>query len=238
VRSIGKAQHLARPRTAAEGVGGEQLVDGDEVAERLRHLVALDLQEAVVEPVVGHHLGAEAAARLRHLVLVVRKDEIDAAAVDVEDLAEMLPRHRRALDMPARAPGRGDAGRRWPRRLARLRGLPQHEIEGRALVGRDVDAGARLHLVEGPLRQPAVLGHRGHAEQRVLLRHIGMAVRDEALDESRHLADVLGRARLDGRRQHAERGDVGVELRLGRGRHPSDRLVQAQGRGSRAPHAR
>ena len=32
----------------------EQFADGDEVAERLRHLVAFDLQEAVVHPGIRH----------------------------------------------------------------------------------------------------------------------------------------------------------------------------------------
>jgi hypothetical protein len=40
-----------------------------------------------------------------------------------------------------------------------------------------------------------------------------MAVRDQTLDQRPHLGDVLGRARLDGRLEHAERRDVGVELR-------------------------
>ena len=48
------------------------------------------------------------AADLRDLVLVVGEDEVDAAGVDVEDLAEMLPRHRRALDVPAGAARRGN----------------------------------------------------------------------------------------------------------------------------------
>ena len=46
--------------------------------------------------------GAERALRLRDLVLVVREDQVGAAAVDVERLAEVAVRHRRALDVPAR----------------------------------------------------------------------------------------------------------------------------------------
>ena len=41
---------------------------------------------------------------LRDLVLVVREDEVGAAAVDVEVEPEDLLRHRRALDVPARPP--------------------------------------------------------------------------------------------------------------------------------------
>ena len=35
---------------------------------------------------------------------MVREHQIDAAAMDVERLAEMLPRHRRAFDVPAGPP--------------------------------------------------------------------------------------------------------------------------------------
>ena len=41
--------------------------------------------------------------RLRELVLVVWEDEIQAAAVDLEDGAERILGHHRALDVPARA---------------------------------------------------------------------------------------------------------------------------------------
>jgi hypothetical protein len=46
----------------------------------------------------------------------------------------------------------------------------------------------------------------------MLLGHIGVAVGDETLDQRLHLRDMLGRTRLDRRRQHAERRDVRVEL--------------------------
>ena len=72
----------------------QQLIDRDEVAQRLGHLLALDLEEAVVHPHVGHRGGAVRAARLRDLVLVVGKDEVDAAAVDVEDVRPGQPRRR------------------------------------------------------------------------------------------------------------------------------------------------
>src|SRR5262249_33318156 len=70
----------------------KKLSDGEKVAFRLRHLAAFDLQEAVVHPEIRHDRRMEGATRLRDLVLVVRKDEIDAASMDVE-----LMRMRQAL---------------------------------------------------------------------------------------------------------------------------------------------
>ncbi len=72
---------------------------------------------------------------LRDLVLVMRKDEIDPAAMHVERLAEESHRHRRTLEVPARPPTPPGRIPRGPRRLVlRLRGLPQREIL-RVLLG-------------------------------------------------------------------------------------------------------
>src|SRR5215472_12409845 len=95
------ADDLARPVL-------QEIADGDEIAEALRHLRALDLKMPIMDPDIGHDLRAVSAGRLRHLVLMVREDEVDAAAMDVEDLAEKRGRHGRALKMPAwpaEAPG-------------------------------------------------------------------------------------------------------------------------------------
>src|SRR4051794_18026424 len=67
-----ESYHLARPVL-------QQIVDRDEVAERLAHLLAFDLQEAVMQPEARHQVGAVRAARLRNLVLVVGEHEVDAA---------------------------------------------------------------------------------------------------------------------------------------------------------------
>src|ERR1700687_5189814 len=96
-----KAKCLARPRIAMPVF--QQLPDGDKIAFGLRHLVAFDLQEAVVHPDVRHASFVKGAAALRQFVLVMRKHQIDAAAMNVELLAEMFPRHRRAFDVQARA---------------------------------------------------------------------------------------------------------------------------------------
>src|SRR5262249_49753120 len=79
----------------------KQLPNRHEIPQAFAHLLAFDLQEPVVHPVIRHHQPMERAARLGDLVLVVGKHQVDAAAVNVEGFAEMLPRHRRAFDMPA-----------------------------------------------------------------------------------------------------------------------------------------
>src|SRR5689334_12824221 len=101
-----------------------------DIAERLRHLLGpfallvwagLDHQVLDVHPEARELLSRRAFA-LRDFVLVVWKDQIDAAGVNVYRWrSEQAQRHGRALDMPARTTG---ANARIPCRLAFLGCLP------------------------------------------------------------------------------------------------------------------
>src|SRR5947209_4367782 len=94
----------------------------------------------------------------------MREDEIDAARVDVERLAEILHRHRGALDVPA---GPSRAYTRVPSRLAfRVSRFPQSEIARvllLILVRIDALARARDVAREVDLRELAVCGKRRDA---------------------------------------------------------------------------
>ena len=81
-------------------VAREELLERNKVVVRLAHLLAVDGQHVVVHPVL-HGLMAHRGYGLRNLALVVGEDEVHAAAVDVELLAEVLAAHRRAFAMPA-----------------------------------------------------------------------------------------------------------------------------------------
>ncbi|MCY1304609.1 hypothetical protein D9M70_543680 [compost metagenome] len=141
----GKPQHVARPLAAGKLLRVQQFVDRDEVALGLRHLAAFDLQEAVVHPDIRHHLRAVGATGLGDLVFMMREDEVEPAAMNVEDLSEITAAHRRALNMPART---APAPRTVPARLVVGRKLPQHEIAGIFLVHFHGNAGAGLLFVE------------------------------------------------------------------------------------------
>ena len=62
----------------------------------------------------------------------------------------------------------------------------------------------------------------------MVLGDIGDAAGDEPLDHRAHPLDMLSRARLEGRRQGAQRRNVFAELALGRFRHLGDRVVEWQ----------
>ena len=152
----------------------------------------------------------EGAAALRHLVLMVREEQILPAAMDVELLAEILPRHGGALDMPA---GAATAPGAVPARRLAVGGFPEHEIARIALIGRDLDAGTGQHLLWIAAREPPVLGIGRDGEEHMPLRRIGIVVGDQPLDDRDHLGDRLGRARLVVRRRAVQRRHVGMEIR-------------------------
>src|SRR5690606_18244695 len=92
------------------------------------------LHQPIVHPVLRLRL-AMAAFALRDFVLMMREDEVEPAAVDVERFSEELTAHGRALDVPAGAalsPGT------FPRGLAGLGPFPEREIGGGTLTFRHI----------------------------------------------------------------------------------------------------
>ena len=138
------------------------------------------------------------------LVLVVREAQVDAAAVDVEFVAEVAARHGGAFEVPAGSAASPGAVPRGRGRFRRLTGLPEGEVAGVALAGFDglVDLGVVLggaHVGEALAGERAVVGLRVDVEVDVAAPvRIGVAGVDEALDEVELLGDVTGGARLVG----------------------------------------
>ena len=149
-RSTAAAGGNARDSSASRSVSPlvplrQQLRRRDDVAERLRHLLRAHVDEAVVHPVARERRAAVGAAALRDLVLVVREDEVEPAAVDVDRLAQMRARSSPSIRCASPA-GRGPTGESQPITPSRAR-LPQHEVGRIALVGRDLDPRAGDHRV-------------------------------------------------------------------------------------------
>src|SRR3978361_2266850 len=82
-----------------------------------------------MQPVSGE--GVAGGAGLGQFVLVVRKDQVQPATVDIELRAEVSGGHRRAFQVPSRAAW---ATRRRPGRLPWLGPLPHCEVPGIALA--------------------------------------------------------------------------------------------------------
>ena len=126
-----------------------QCIDEHEVAEALRHFLAIHRNECRMHPVLDELLAGRRFG-LRLFALVVREDQVRTAPVEINRRTELAQGEGGTLDMPART---ACAPHRVPRRLIRCRGVPQNEVERRLLV-RVVDLAATLfgvgnHLLFG-----------------------------------------------------------------------------------------
>ena len=103
-------------------------------------------------------------------------------------------------------PGPPLAPRRVPRRLARLRGLPEREVHRAALRLVDLDprTGRLAQLVERAVRQLAVAGERLDVEVDAVVGHVRVPAVDQLPDQLEHAGRCTrwrgGRGRDGGRR--------------------------------------
>src|SRR5438445_10660352 len=129
---------------------------------------------------------------LGDFAVVMRKDQVGAAAVHIDLLAEVFERHRRAFDVPAGAPvapGAGPAGFGGGARL------PQDEIQW-VLLARIVGIRATLrrqfhHLLAAQPAQPPIVRDAPHPEVDVAVALVGVTLRLEPTDELGDLWDGL-----------------------------------------------
>jgi hypothetical protein len=151
-----------------------------------------------VQPVAHEGLLAGVGLGLGDLVLVVRENEVLAAAVYVDLLPQVLEGHGGALDVPAGPSGAPGA---VPGRLAGLGGLPEGEVHGVLLALAGLHSGAGHHVVQvAPGELPVVvLPLHPIVDVAVLLPRrrrgrVRVAPLDERLDHLDHLRDFLGGA--------------------------------------------
>jgi hypothetical protein len=136
----------------------------------------------------------------------MREAQVDPAAVDVEVVAEILPGHRRALEVPARATDAVWRGPARARRFGRLRPLPQGEVAG-VMLATGVRVLGGSHVVDALASQFAIRGPGSDIEVDVAALvggRIGVALLDQQPHQLDHLGDVAGGAGLVGRGQDPE----------------------------------
>ncbi len=165
-----------------------------------------------MDPVADGGFASEAFV-LGNLALMMRKRKVFAAGVQVERIAQVRHRHRRALDMPS---GKAPAPRTVP--LHEVVGvfLPERKIARVLLFGILHGVAIRgLQLVGGLVaRELAVVGKRIHRKVDTLIGLIGMSALHEAFYGFDLVRDVLGGTRTHVGLQQVERVPV-VEQHLG-----------------------
>jgi hypothetical protein len=201
IREVRGGAVMRSEQECANGRPGDflqEIFDEDAVAERLRHLHPVPVDHVVVQPVAGEALAGRRPG-LGDFAFVVGELILQAAAVDVEFLAEVLHRHRRAFDVPsgvALAPRAAP-----PLDVGRVGVLPQREVARVALVAAHRDPRAFDRVVRVAARQAAVVFPRADAEVDVAARFVGVPLREELFDDLDLLGDVLRRAPDGGRRR-------------------------------------
>ena len=166
--------------------------------QALGHLLVVHIDKAVVHPVPGEGAAVGALA-LGDLVLVVGEDQVLAAAVEVDGLAQVGAAHGAALNVPA---GAAHAVGALPGGLAGLGGLPDGEIGGVLLqvvvhLAAELPVAA-LQIIQLQVAQFAVAVVALDPEVDVaVLGHIGVTAVDQVLDNREDLLDVLGGPGLD-----------------------------------------
>ena len=81
-------------------IASKELLQSDEVAKTLTHLLTIDGNHIVVHPVTNH-LVALRSYSLRNLALVVRENQIHAATVNIKVAAQVLASHGSTLAVPS-----------------------------------------------------------------------------------------------------------------------------------------
>jgi len=169
-----------------------QLADEDQVAQRLGHLLAVHADHGLVHP-VAHEGLTGGRLGLGRLALVVGEDQVGPAPVQVDGGAQLPQGQGRALDVPAR-PARPP--QRVPGRLVGGRGLPQHEVQGIALVGvvgvAAVEGGQAQHLVPVEAGQGAEPLRGRHVEVDGAPGGVGVVPVQDHADEAPDVGDGRG----------------------------------------------
>ena len=154
---------------------------------------------------------------------------VDPAAVNVQPLAQVLDRHRRALQVP---PRKAHAPRTVPLHQALLvfgRELPEREVRGVALLVRHLHAMSRPKPAHVQPRQLAVVVQLRRVEVHAVSRGVRVALLLERANRVDLLGDVVSRLAPDVRLEDVEMPQVVAEcLPVEVGDLP-DRLALAPG---------
>ena len=162
-----------------------------EVAFGFTHLFTIHEEVASMKPVTDKRLTGNTFG-LDDFRLMMGKNIIFTAGVDVQRIAEVFHAHRAAFDVPA---GIAFAPRRWPVHQVIFGGFePQSKIPRMFLIGMLFETGAYFQIFQSIAGEPAVLGKRSDIEKHIAIFFIRITFLDEFLDQLDHLLDVGGGA--------------------------------------------
>src|SRR5450830_954739 len=106
----------------------QNVSDSEKITQAFGHFLVVARHKAVVHPDAGQWFAGSTLA-LGNFILVMRKLQISATAMNVNGLTQHLAAHGRALDVPARATLAVNTRPFRIQRLVRFGRFPEHEIK-------------------------------------------------------------------------------------------------------------
>ena len=138
-------------------------------------------------------MAAGAAFGLCDFIFVMREDQIAAATMEVECIAQIVGGHGRAFDVPARA---SLAPRAFPEWFAGLCRFPKCKVSRISLFIIDFDAGAGQHIFDLASGKLAVVFECRNVIVNIAAKDIGMPLLDQCLHHIDDVLHVIGHSRI------------------------------------------
>lgn len=181
-----------------------RLGQGEEIAERFRHLLFVYLYETVMKPVLRKRFSC-CGFRLGDFVFVMRKDEVFSSSMYLEIRSQVFHAHDRTFYVPA---GSTFSPRAAPRRLAGFGFLPESEIERVILLLVHVYSHALKHVVERSSRKGSVIAEFPDEKKDVSAGAVGKSLFHYLLYHGDYLFEMVRHSGLYIRGLDSYRGHV------------------------------
>ena len=186
-----------QPKRRGSDLASEHITNREKIALGLGHFLAFNNKMTRVKPDSRKRCVPVSTTTLRNFALVMRKNIVLAAGVQIDFLAKKCGRHRTAFKMPSRI---SSAPRRIPFHHMRSIGFPQHEIRGmtleRLVVCRDSFPRTFAKCIKRIAGEFAIRRKRSNVEiDHAVACDICVIAGDEFFNKCDHLRDALRWAR-------------------------------------------
>ena len=187
----------------------DKIAQGEEIAGTLRHLLAVHFKMRAMHPRI-YELSSCGSLSLSDFVFMMREKIVDSACMKIKRFAEILHRHGRAFNMPARAPA-PPWGIPADGTVTFLPRLPKRKIADILFVifvGRAPRA--RALVVKINMSKRPVTGEFADIEiDRAVVRLIRYSLLHKFFNERDHFRNVICRRRVNFRTLDVESFQIG-----------------------------
>ena len=123
----------------------QDVLDQEKIPQRFTHFLRVNCDKTVVNPVADERRTTGERLRLSHFILMMRENQITAAAVEIKAATQVFIRHCTAFDVPTGAsipPGT------FPEWFAWFGAFPEGKIHRMTFAVIHFDPSAGFHSIE------------------------------------------------------------------------------------------